>query len=171
MNFEYDEELSKLSATIKVVGVGGGGNNAVNRMIAAGIRGVEYVTVNTDAQDLLSSQAPVRIQIGRQLTEGLGAGADPEVGRKAALETIIAQMARSLHPDTKLETVIISHSNCLEDAEKVAEMVKEKVEVKDIYIVMMGPVIGAHVGPGCIALFFEADMDRPTYEEKFYSKK
>lgn len=87
MKFEYDEELSKLSATIKVVGVGGGGNNAVNRMIDAGIRGVEYVTVNTDAQDLLSSQAPTRIQIGRQLTEGLGAGADPEVGRKAALES------------------------------------------------------------------------------------
>jgi len=96
---------------------------------------------------------------------------DKARGRKAALETIVNQMARSLHPDTKLDTVIISHSNCLEDAEKVAAMVKEKVEVKEILLVMMGPVIGAHVGPGCIALFFEADMDRPTYEEKFYSKK
>jgi len=96
---------------------------------------------------------------------------DKARGRKAALETLINQMTRSLHPDTKLDTVIISHSNCLEDAEKVAGMVKEKVEVNEIFIVMMGPVIGAHVGPGCIALFYEADMDRPTYEDKFYSKK
>ncbi len=87
VKFEYDEELSKLSASIKVVGVGGGGTNAVNRMIDTGIRGVEYLAVNTDAQDLLSSQATQRVQIGRQLTEGLGAGADPEIGRKAALES------------------------------------------------------------------------------------
>ena len=97
---------------------------------------------------------------------------DKARGRKAALETLVNQMARSLHPDTKsLGTVVISHSNCIEDAEKVADMVRAKVDVKDMYLVMMGPVIGAHVGPGCIALFFEADMDRPTYEEKFYSKK
>ena len=96
---------------------------------------------------------------------------DKARGRKAALETLVNQMERSLHPDTKLDTIIISHSNCLEDAEKVANMIKAKREVKDIYLVMMGPVIGAHVGPGCIALFFEADMDRPTYEDKFYSKK
>lgn len=87
MRFEMDDELSKLSAKIKVIGVGGGGNNAINRMIDIGIRGVEYVSVNTDAQDLLSSRAPVRMQIGSQLTSGLGAGADPEVGRKAALES------------------------------------------------------------------------------------
>ena len=97
---------------------------------------------------------------------------DKARGRKAALETLISQMKRSLHPDTKkLDTIVISHSNCLADAEKVAEMIKEFVEVENIYLVMMGPVIGAHVGPGCIALFFEADMDRPEYEEKFYSKK
>lgn len=87
LKFEFEDELSKLSANIKVVGVGGGGNNAVNRMIDSGIRGVEYLAVNTDAQDLLSSNAPVRLQIGRKLTEGLGAGADPEIGRKAALES------------------------------------------------------------------------------------
>lgn len=87
LKFEIEDELSKLSANIKVVGVGGGGNNAVNRMIDSGIRGVEYLAVNTDAQDLLSSNAPTRLQIGRKLTEGLGAGADPEVGRKAALES------------------------------------------------------------------------------------
>ena len=97
---------------------------------------------------------------------------DKARGRKAALETLVGQMARSLHPDTKkLDSVVISHSNCLEDAQKVAEMVKARVDVDNIYIVMMGPVIGAHVGPGCIALFFEADMDRPEYEEKFYGKK
>ena len=96
---------------------------------------------------------------------------DKARGRKAALETLVNQMKRTLNPDTKLDTVIISHSNCPEDAEKVAKMVKDAVEVKEIFIVMMGPVIGAHVGPGCIALFYEADMDRPTYEEKFYGKK
>jgi len=95
---------------------------------------------------------------------------DKARGRKAALETIINQMKRSLNPDTKLDTVIISHSNCKEDAEKVAAMVKEATDAKEIFIVMMGPVVGAHVGPGCIALFFEADMDRPTYEERFYKK-
>jgi len=96
---------------------------------------------------------------------------DKARGRKAALEALVGQMTRSLNPDTKLDTVIISHSNCLADAEKVAELVRASTEVKEIFIVMMGPVIGAHVGPGCIALFFEADMDRPAYEEKFYGKK
>jgi len=96
---------------------------------------------------------------------------DKARGRKAALETLVSQMERSLNPGTKLDTVVISHSNCIEDGQKVADMVRAKFEVKEIFVVMMGPVIGAHVGPGCIALFFEADMDRPTYEEKFYSKK
>ncbi len=71
-------------AVIKVVGVGGGGVNAVNRMIDAGLRGVEFVAVNTDAQALLMSDADVKLDIGRNLTRGLGAGADPEVGRQAA---------------------------------------------------------------------------------------
>lgn len=88
MRFEMmDEEVSSLSAKIKVVGVGGGGNNAVNRMIDIGIRGVEYVAVNTDSQDLVSSRSPVKVQIGEHLTSGLGAGAQPEAGRKAALES------------------------------------------------------------------------------------
>ncbi len=88
MRFEMmDDDVTALSAKIKVVGVGGAGNNAVNRMIDIGIRGVEYVAVNTDYQDLLSSNAPVKIQIGKQLTSGLGAGAQPEAGRKAALES------------------------------------------------------------------------------------
>jgi cell division protein FtsZ len=69
---------------IKVVGVGGGGVNAVNRMIDVGLKGAEFIAINTDAQALLMSDADVKLDIGRELTRGLGAGADPEVGRKAA---------------------------------------------------------------------------------------
>ncbi len=71
-------------AVIKVVGIGGGGVNAVNRMIECGLKGVEFIAVNTDAQALLMSDADVKLDVGRELTRGLGAGADPEVGRKAA---------------------------------------------------------------------------------------
>ena len=74
-------------AQIKVVGVGGGGSNAVNRMIAEGLRGVDFVAVNTDAQALLMSDAPQRVRIGDKLTRGLGAGGDPEIGEKAADES------------------------------------------------------------------------------------
>ena len=79
-----NDGLQSYLAVIKVVGVGGGGVNAVNRMIEAGLRGVEFVAVNTDAQALLMSDADVKLDIGRELTRGLGAGADPEVGRAAA---------------------------------------------------------------------------------------
>ena len=96
---------------------------------------------------------------------------DKTRGRKAALETLANQMKRSLDSHTSLDTIIISHSNCAGDAEALSGIVKSLVEVKEIVIVMMGPVIGAHVGPGCIALFFEADMTRPEYEAKFYSGK
>src|SRR2546422_6168944 len=71
-------------AVIKVVGIGGGGVNAVNRMIEVGLKGVEFVAVNTDAQALLMSDADVKLDIGRELTRGLGAGADPEIGRRAS---------------------------------------------------------------------------------------
>jgi cell division protein FtsZ len=71
-------------AVIKVVGVGGGGGNAINRMIDSGLKGVEFVAVNTDAQSLLMSDADVKLDIGRQLTRGLGAGSDPDVGKQAA---------------------------------------------------------------------------------------
>ena len=71
-------------AVIKVVGVGGGGVNAINRMVEAGLRGVEFIAINTDSQALLLSPADVKIDIGRELTRGLGAGADPEIGRRAA---------------------------------------------------------------------------------------
>ncbi|MBP5426962.1 MAG: cell division protein FtsZ [Clostridiales bacterium] len=79
-----DEQLAK----IKVIGVGGGGNNAVNRMIAAGVKGVDFISVNTDKQALNASHAEVKIQIGEKLTKGLGAGANPEVGEKAAEESL-----------------------------------------------------------------------------------
>src|SRR3981081_82122 len=73
-------------AVIKVVGVGGGGVNAVNRMIDAGLKGVEFIAVNTDAQARVMSDADVKLDIGRQLTRGLGAGSDPEIGHEAAEE-------------------------------------------------------------------------------------
>ncbi|HHS96724.1 MAG TPA: cell division protein FtsZ [Chloroflexi bacterium] len=75
-------------ARIRVVGVGGGGSNAVNRMLEEGIAGVEFVAVNTDAQALMLSNAPVRVRIGDKLTRGLGVGGDPELGRKAAEESV-----------------------------------------------------------------------------------
>ncbi len=83
---EFDFEASSL-ATIKVIGVGGGGCNAVNRMIETGLRNVDFITVNTDAQALQLSKAQERIQIGEKLTRGLGAGANPEIGKRAAEES------------------------------------------------------------------------------------
>ena len=74
-------------AVIKVVGIGGGGTNAVNRMVDAGLKGVEFIAVNTDAQALQMCDADIKLQIGDQLTRGLGAGADPEVGYGAANES------------------------------------------------------------------------------------
>ncbi|HSQ36858.1 MAG TPA: cell division protein FtsZ [Acidimicrobiia bacterium] len=81
-----EQGMQAYLAVIKVVGVGGGGVNAINRMIEAGLRGVEFVAINTDAQALLMSDADIKIDIGRSLTRGLGAGADPEVGKAAAEE-------------------------------------------------------------------------------------
>ena len=79
-------EMDQL-AKIKVIGVGGGGNNAVNRMIESGVKGVDFIVANTDLQVLNNSKAPVKIQIGSELTNGLGAGANPQIGREAALES------------------------------------------------------------------------------------
>ena len=78
--------MIKRGARIKVIGVGGGGGNAVNRMVGAGLGDVEYIVANTDQQALQQSRAPVKVQLGAQLTKGLGAGADPNIGRQAALE-------------------------------------------------------------------------------------
>lgn len=85
MPLDFDVEMQQF-ADIKVIGVGGGGNNAINRMIEAGLKGVEFIVVNTDAQALYLSKAEKKIQIGEKLTKGLGAGADPDVGMKAAEE-------------------------------------------------------------------------------------
>ena len=86
MKFEVVQDYDASQACIKVVGVGGGGGNAINRMITAQLGGVDFVTVNTDAQALRGAQSAIRIQIGSRLTHGLGAGADPVIGKQAAIE-------------------------------------------------------------------------------------
>ncbi|MBR1820400.1 MAG: cell division protein FtsZ [Clostridia bacterium] len=85
-NIETEEENTNFAA-IKVIGVGGAGTNAVNRMVDSGLRGVDFIAVNTDKQALALSKAPIQVQIGEKLTKGLGAGANPEVGQKAAEES------------------------------------------------------------------------------------
>jgi cell division protein FtsZ len=86
LNIAFDNEPPNTGARIKVIGVGGGGGNAVNHMIEAGIEGVEFLVANTDMQALNRSHASVKLQIGAKLTKGLGAGANPEIGREAAME-------------------------------------------------------------------------------------
>src|SRR6202522_1765570 len=85
LKVSFSEE-AQTGAKTKVIGVGGGGSNAVNRMIRAKVEGVEFIAANTDLQALKLSQAPVKLQLGSKLTKGLGARANPEVGRKAGLE-------------------------------------------------------------------------------------
>jgi len=85
LHFEVNDQST---AQIKVIGVGGGGSNAVNRMIDAGLNGVSFMAINTDKQALSGSKADTKLQIGEKLTKGLGAGANPEVGQKAAEENI-----------------------------------------------------------------------------------
>ena len=86
MNYMFGLEMNQL-AKIKVVGIGGGGCNAVNRMIDSGLKGVDFIVANTDLQVLNDSLAPIKLQLGSELTDGLGAGANPEIGREAALES------------------------------------------------------------------------------------
>lgn len=81
------DRFDEVKAKIKVIGVGGGGGNAINRMIEAGIQGVEFIAVNTDVQVLALNKAPHKVQIGEQITQGLGAGGDPKIGEKAAIES------------------------------------------------------------------------------------
>lgn len=85
IKLSFEEGISN-GALIRVVGIGGGGGNAINRMIDSGIGGVEFISANTDLQALRTSLAPVKLQLGSKLTKGLGAGANPEIGRQAALE-------------------------------------------------------------------------------------
>ncbi len=112
-------------ALIKVIGVGGGGNNAVNRMIASGLRGVEFLAVNTDAQALAQSAASVRIQIGEKLTKGLGAGANPEVGQKAAEENRDSIQAALKGADMVFITAGMGGGTGTGAAPVVAEVAKE----------------------------------------------
>src|SRR5437773_5238336 len=86
LRLRLEEEVHAAGARIKVIGVGGGGGNAINRMVRAGLDGVEFMVANTDMQALKTNAAPIKLQIGSKLTKGLGAGADPNVGRAAALE-------------------------------------------------------------------------------------
>src|SRR6266568_851425 len=95
MIFELEETVSQ-NARMKVVGVGGGGGNALNRMVDEGLQGVEFISVNTDAQALLNNKADVKVQIGKKLTRGLGAGARPEIGRQA-IEENRDEVLHSLH--------------------------------------------------------------------------
>ena len=84
---EFDENRN-MAAKVKAIGIGGGGCNAINNMIASGLTAVEFIAANTDAQALAASKAPIKLQLGAKITKGLGAGANPEIGRKAALEDI-----------------------------------------------------------------------------------
>src|SRR5512135_3402427 len=86
LRIQLGEDPRRLGARIKVIGVGGGGSNAVNRMVRTGFNGVEFIVANTDVQALQQSVAPIKVQLGEKLTKGLGAGADPAIGRAAALE-------------------------------------------------------------------------------------
>ena len=87
-------------------------------------------------------------------------------GRKAAMKLLVNQLQRSLAPGTELDTVLISHTDCQEDAETLARSLKSTIKMREVIIMLMGPVIGAHVGPGTLALFYEADMTREEYESK-----
>lgn len=122
--FELDLEMERF-ASLKVIGVGGGGSNAVNRMIAAGLRGVEFIAMNTDAQALAQCNASTRIQLGERLTKGLGAGGNPDVGQKAAEEArdAIADVLRGA--DMVFVTAGLGGGTGTGAAPLVAELAKE----------------------------------------------
>src|ERR671932_2898806 len=124
MIFEFEDTASQ-SAHMKVVGVGGGGGNAVNRMIDERLDGVEFISINTDAQALLNSKSDVKIQIGKKLTRGLGAGARPEIGRQA-IEENRDEVARVLtHTDLVFVTCGMGGGTGTGAAPIVCEMARE----------------------------------------------
>ena len=90
-------------------------------------------------------------------------------GREAALKFLVGQLEKTVTPGKVIDTLLIPHTDCEDDAQKLANMVREKFEVRDLQIILMCPVIGAHVGPGTVALVYEADMSREEFEKKFYS--
>jgi cell division protein FtsZ len=124
MIFELEEGAAQ-TARMKVVGVGGGGGNAVNTMIAAGVQGVEFLTANTDLQALEATDAAVRLQIGSALTKGLGAGANPEIGRKAAQEDRDAIMAALAGADMVFITAGMGGGTGTGAAPVIASMARE----------------------------------------------
>jgi cell division protein FtsZ len=97
MKFEFVEEKQRYDASIKVIGVGGAGGNAINNMITAKLKGVDFIVSNTDSQDLDRSVCDSKIQLGASITRGLGAGADPEIGRLSAEETGVVREP-AVHP-------------------------------------------------------------------------
>lgn len=121
---EFDIEMEQF-AQIKVIGVGGGGSNAVNRMIDSGLKGIEFIAINTDKQALLSSKAEHKIQIGEKLTKGLGAGANPEIGKKAAEESKEEVTSYLQGADMIFVTVGMGGGTGTGAAPIVAEMAKE----------------------------------------------
>jgi cell division protein FtsZ len=121
---EFDVDLEQ-GATIKVIGVGGGGSNAVNRMIENGIQGVGFITVNTDAQALNLAKSDVKIKIGEKLTRGLGAGANPEVGKKAAEESREALIQEIKGADLIFVTAGMGGGTGTGAAPVIAEIAKE----------------------------------------------
>ncbi|MDQ6828237.1 MAG: cell division protein FtsZ [Gemmatimonadota bacterium] len=124
MIFEFEENTSQ-SARMKVVGIGGGGGNAVNRMIEEHLNGVEFVSVNTDAQALLNSKSDIKIQIGKKLTRGLGAGARPEIGRQAIEESRDEVMRILQHTDLVFVTCGMGGGTGTGAAPIVCEMARE----------------------------------------------
>ncbi|SHH12242.1 cell division protein FtsZ [Tepidibacter thalassicus] len=121
---QFDVDMDQF-AQIKVIGVGGGGNNAVNRMIEAQLKGVEFIAINTDKQALFTSKAEQKIQIGEKLTRGLGAGANPEIGRKAAEESRDAIMQALQGADMVFVTAGMGGGTGTGAAPIVAQVAKE----------------------------------------------
>ncbi len=129
------KDLNNYLAVIKVVGVGGGGTNAVNRMIEAGIRGVEFVAINTDAQALAISDADIKVPLGADVTKGLGAGANPEVGRNAAEESRAEIKEALKDADMIFITAGEGGGTGTGAAPVVAEIAKEEVKALTVAVV------------------------------------
>jgi len=91
--------------------------------------------------------------------------------KKGAMALMASQLKRSIREDTELDTVFIAHTDCPEDARVFAELIKNTVKVREVVVMLMGPIIGAHLGPGSLVLLFEADMTREEYESRFYRSK
>jgi len=119
------EETTSFGASIKVVGVGGGGSNAVETMIASGMRGVDFVVANTDHQAILANKSEGKIQLGKDLTRGLGAGANPEIGRRAAIESYNEIVERLEGADMVFVTAGMGGGTGTGGAPVVAKIAKE----------------------------------------------